>query len=171
MRFPDRDSESEPIARANGCAVVKTFTGHGVNDLFHCPPNVPHYAKNKAVGTMKPGMVKPHPLKSFVILMANTFPAPGVHHRTRAFQSGYGHPRLTVGLTLDRCSTWERTGKRSTGLTIGPPPQSTANAVLSSKRLYCPSSPASPYCSNLHARITETGVEVLTAGKPREDLR
>ena len=38
---------------------MKTFTGHGVNNLFHCSPNVPHYAKNKAVGTMKPGMVKP----------------------------------------------------------------------------------------------------------------
>ena len=23
--------------------------------LFHCAPNVPHYAKNKAVGVMKPG--------------------------------------------------------------------------------------------------------------------
>ena len=35
--------------------------GHGVADadpclrLFHCAPNVPHYAKNKAVGVMKPG--------------------------------------------------------------------------------------------------------------------
>lgn len=48
---------SEPIARANGCAVVRTYTGHGVNDLFHTAPNIPHYAKNKAVGTMKPGMV------------------------------------------------------------------------------------------------------------------
>ncbi|KAG6818142.1 hypothetical protein H0H87_000047 [Tephrocybe sp. NHM501043] len=48
---------SEPIARANGCATVRTYTGHGINDLFHCSPNVPHYAKNKAVGTMKPGMV------------------------------------------------------------------------------------------------------------------
>ena len=47
----------EPIARANGCAVVRTYTGHGVNDLFHCSPNIPHYAKNKAVGTMKAGMV------------------------------------------------------------------------------------------------------------------
>jgi len=46
----------EPIARANGCATVRTYTGHGINDLFHCSPNVPHYAKNKAVGTMKPGM-------------------------------------------------------------------------------------------------------------------
>ena len=35
---------------------MRTYTGHGVNDLFHTAPNVPHYAKNKAVGTMKPGM-------------------------------------------------------------------------------------------------------------------
>ena len=47
----------EPVARANGCAVVRTYTGHGVNDLFHDTPNIPHYAKNKAVGTMKAGMV------------------------------------------------------------------------------------------------------------------
>ncbi|PPR03780.1 hypothetical protein CVT24_007498 [Panaeolus cyanescens] len=54
--FRDIGKAIEPIARANGCAVVRTFTGHGVNTLFHCPPNIPHYAKNKAVGTMKPGM-------------------------------------------------------------------------------------------------------------------
>lgn len=35
---------------------MRTYCGHGVNDLFHTAPNVPHYAKNKAVGTMKPGM-------------------------------------------------------------------------------------------------------------------
>ncbi|KAJ7273680.1 peptidase M24, structural domain-containing protein [Mycena haematopus] len=49
--------DSEPIARSNGCSSVRTYTGHGINTHFHCPPNVPHYAKNKAVGTMKPGMV------------------------------------------------------------------------------------------------------------------
>ncbi|OBZ75541.1 Methionine aminopeptidase 1 [Grifola frondosa] len=48
---------SEPIARSNGCATVRTYCGHGINDLFHCAPNVPHYAKNKAIGTMKPGMM------------------------------------------------------------------------------------------------------------------
>ncbi|KAJ3998188.1 peptidase M24, structural domain-containing protein [Lentinula boryana] len=47
----------EPIARANGCAVVRTYTGHGIHELFHCSPNIPHYAKNKAVGTMKTGMI------------------------------------------------------------------------------------------------------------------
>jgi len=54
--FRDVGKVIEPIARANGCAVVRTYTGHGVNDLFHCSPNIPHYAKNKAVGTMKAGM-------------------------------------------------------------------------------------------------------------------
>eukprot|EP01046_Picozoa_sp_COSAG06_P048228 COSAG06_NODE_7167_length_2601_cov_2.086331_2_plen_183_part_00 len=38
-----------------GCAVVRTYTGHGINSLFHTAPNVPHYAKNKAVGMMHPG--------------------------------------------------------------------------------------------------------------------
>ncbi|TFK42611.1 peptidase M24, structural domain-containing protein [Crucibulum laeve] len=55
--FRDLGKVIEPIARANGCAVVRTYTGHGINDLFHCSPNIPHYAKNKAIGTMKAGMV------------------------------------------------------------------------------------------------------------------
>ena len=78
----------EPIARANGCAVVRTYTGHGINDLFHCAPNIPHYAKNKAVGTMKPGMVsslyprlsmfntlyvRPSPLNRFVFKYSFVF--------------------------------------------------------------------------------------------------
>ncbi|ESK96945.1 methionine aminopeptidase 1 [Moniliophthora roreri MCA 2997] len=54
--FRDLGKAIEPVARANGCAVVRTYTGHGIHNLFHCAPNVPHYAKNKAVGTMKPGM-------------------------------------------------------------------------------------------------------------------
>ncbi|KAF9246547.1 methionine aminopeptidase [Melanogaster broomeanus] len=54
--FRDIGKAIEPIARANNCAVVRTYTGHGINDLFHTTPNIPHYGKNKAVGTMKPGM-------------------------------------------------------------------------------------------------------------------
>merc|ERR1719291_545433 len=42
---------------AAGCAVVPSFCGHGVGRLFHGPPNVPHYKKNKAIGVMKPGHV------------------------------------------------------------------------------------------------------------------
>jgi len=106
----------EPIARANGCAVVKTFTGHGVNDLFHGSPNVPHYAKNKAVGTMKPGM-------TFTI-----------------------EPMLNLG------TSWEE---------IHWPDGWTATTIDGRR--------SAQFEETL--LITETGVEVLTAGEPREDLR
>jgi len=33
-------------ATKNGCSVVRSFCGHGVGPLFHCPPNVPHYASS-----------------------------------------------------------------------------------------------------------------------------
>jgi methionyl aminopeptidase len=46
----------EKVAKERDCSVVKTYCGHGVNRLFHCAPNVPHYAKNKAVGTAKAGI-------------------------------------------------------------------------------------------------------------------
>ena len=46
----------EKVAKSYNCSVVKTYCGHGVNQLFHCAPNVPHYAKNKAIGEAKPGM-------------------------------------------------------------------------------------------------------------------
>lgn len=46
----------EKVAKSRGCSVVKTYCGHGINQLFHCAPNVPHYAKNKAVGQAKPGV-------------------------------------------------------------------------------------------------------------------
>jgi len=103
----------EPIARANGCSSVRTYTGHGINNLFHCAPNVPHYAKNKAVGTLKPGMC-------FTI-----------------------EPMINLGGNWDEVhwpDNWTATtvdGKRS--------------AQFEETLL-----------------ITETGVEVLTAGKPRD---
>lgn len=42
-------------AQSNGFSVVKSYCGHGIHKLFHTTPNIPHYAKNKAVGVMKPG--------------------------------------------------------------------------------------------------------------------
>lgn len=44
-------------AAQNGCSVVRKYCGHGVGRLFHGPPNVPHYAKNKARGIMRPGHI------------------------------------------------------------------------------------------------------------------
>ncbi|WPG97285.1 Methionine aminopeptidase 1 [Acrodontium crateriforme] len=54
--FRDYGNIIEKIAKERNCQVVKTYCGHGINQLFHCSPNVPHYAKNKAVGEAKPGM-------------------------------------------------------------------------------------------------------------------
>jgi hypothetical protein len=49
-----------PAAMCCPCSmsVVKTYCGHGIGDLFHCAPNIPHYAHNKAVGVMKEGQVR-----------------------------------------------------------------------------------------------------------------
>jgi len=44
---------AEPL----GYSVVRAYAGHGVGRLFHQAPSIPHYAKNKAIGFMKPGHV------------------------------------------------------------------------------------------------------------------
>lgn len=54
--FRNYGNTIEATAKSRDCQVVKTYVGHGVNQLFHCAPNIPHYAKNKAVGEAKPGM-------------------------------------------------------------------------------------------------------------------
>lgn len=46
----------EKHAKSKNCSVIRTYVGHGINTVFHAPPNIPHYAKNKAVGECKPGM-------------------------------------------------------------------------------------------------------------------
>jgi len=54
--FRDFGNVIEKTAKEGGCTVNRTYCGHGTNDLFHCAPNVPHYAKNKAPHFLKPGM-------------------------------------------------------------------------------------------------------------------
>ncbi|KAF3917913.1 hypothetical protein ABW20_dc0108829 [Dactylellina cionopaga] len=56
MLFREPGNVIEKYAKSRNCSVVKTYCGHGINTLFHCAPNVPHYAKNKAVGVAKQGM-------------------------------------------------------------------------------------------------------------------
>ena len=56
MPFREPGNIIEKHAKSQNCSVIKTYCGHGVHELFHTAPNVPHYAKNKAVGTAKPGM-------------------------------------------------------------------------------------------------------------------
>lgn len=57
VMYRDLGAIIQSTAGRHGCSVVSTYTGHGVGRLFHGPPNVPHYKKNKAVGVMKPGHV------------------------------------------------------------------------------------------------------------------
>ncbi|ETW04877.1 methionine aminopeptidase, type I [Aphanomyces invadans] len=55
--YRDLGREITAVAEEQGFSVVKTYCGHGIGSLFHTTPNVPHYAKNKAVGIMKPGHI------------------------------------------------------------------------------------------------------------------
>ncbi|QSL66595.1 hypothetical protein MERGE_000977 [Pneumocystis wakefieldiae] len=54
--FRNIGSVIENYAKSRNCSTVRTYCGHGINRLFHCFPEIPHYAKNKAVGIAKPGM-------------------------------------------------------------------------------------------------------------------
>jgi methionyl aminopeptidase len=54
--FRDFGGVISKFAKAEGYSVVKSYCGHGIGTLFHSAPNVPHYAKNKAIGILKPGM-------------------------------------------------------------------------------------------------------------------
>jgi len=52
-----RDLGAVITKHVNGCGfqVDKTYCGHGIGEWFHCAPNIPHYAGNKAKFVMKPG--------------------------------------------------------------------------------------------------------------------
>lgn len=45
------------VSKAAKCSIVTTYCGHGIGELFHTSPNVPHYPKNKAKGSMQPGHI------------------------------------------------------------------------------------------------------------------
>mmetsp|Transcript_17957 Transcript_17957/g.50260 ORF Transcript_17957/g.50260 Transcript_17957/m.50260 type:complete len:372 (-) Transcript_17957:191-1306(-) len=56
VRFREMGDIISTYAGKHNFSVVKAYCGHGIGDLFHCAPDIPHYAKNKAVGVMKEGM-------------------------------------------------------------------------------------------------------------------
>ena len=47
-----------------GFQVVRSYCGHGICDLFHCAPNLPHYAHNKVC------------IQATLIMPSITFPCP-----------------------------------------------------------------------------------------------
>ena len=48
--------EIEKCANDQGFNVIPAFTGHGIADYFHGPPDILHFS-NSAPGVMKPGMI------------------------------------------------------------------------------------------------------------------
>ncbi|KAL6494086.1 Microtubule-associated protein 1A [Orobanche gracilis] len=56
VRFREIGEIINRHASMSGLSVVRSYCGHGIGELFHCAPNIPHYAtENKAVGVMKAG--------------------------------------------------------------------------------------------------------------------
>ncbi|ODM91291.1 Methionine aminopeptidase 1 [Orchesella cincta] len=55
MKYRDVGNIIQKHAQGSGFSVVRSYCGHGIHRLFHTTPSIPHYAKNKAVGVMKPG--------------------------------------------------------------------------------------------------------------------
>ncbi|GAA6025889.1 hypothetical protein JCM11491_001725 [Sporobolomyces phaffii] len=55
FQYQDVGKTIEFVASKRGFSTNKTYVGHGINQLFHCAPNVPHYAGNRASGTMRVG--------------------------------------------------------------------------------------------------------------------
>eukprot|EP00461_Guttulinopsis_vulgaris_P003566 UN03567 len=55
--FRDFGAAVSQSIRKHGYSSVRSYCGHGIGALFHCMPNIPHYADNKAAGSCKPGMV------------------------------------------------------------------------------------------------------------------
>jgi len=54
-RYREIGNVIQKHVQQHGYSVVKSYCGHGIHTLFHTAPNVPHYAKNSAVGVMKAG--------------------------------------------------------------------------------------------------------------------
>lgn len=155
---------SEPVARANNCAVVRTYTGHGINDLFHTAPTIPHYAKNKAIGIMKPGMVS-----GLSMTFQNRFLVDPKSHQcftiepVSTFLDGGDHDLLIYTQMINLGTHWDTQhwDDSWTATTI----DGKRSAQFEETLLYVILPLACDLYLPLDISITETGVEVLTAGK------
>ncbi|KAL7424148.1 Methionine aminopeptidase 1 [Cryptotrichosporon argae] len=55
--FREIGNKIDEVIRPLGYSIVRRYTGHGVNQLFHGLPTIVHYAGSKTPGKMEPGMV------------------------------------------------------------------------------------------------------------------
>ena len=63
----------QAYAEANGCSVVRDYTGHGIGRTFHCEPSIPHFGIRGEGVRLKKGMC-------FTIEPMINLGAPGVRH-------------------------------------------------------------------------------------------
>lgn len=56
-RIGDIGAAIQEYAEGHGFSVVRNFVGHGVNRVFHCPPQVPHFGVRGKGTKIRPGMV------------------------------------------------------------------------------------------------------------------
>ncbi|KAL7416638.1 peptidase M24, structural domain-containing protein, partial [Mrakia frigida] len=47
----------ESVVKPKGYSIVTRYTGHGINQLFHCGPNILHYGHSKMPGFMREGNI------------------------------------------------------------------------------------------------------------------
>lgn len=56
-RLGDIGAAIQEYAESHGFSVVRNFVGHGINRVFHCPPQVPHFGTKGKGKKLRPGMV------------------------------------------------------------------------------------------------------------------
>jgi methionyl aminopeptidase len=47
----------EAHATRFGCTIFRAYCGHGIGELFHCPPEIPHYDERSADTPLMEGMI------------------------------------------------------------------------------------------------------------------
>jgi methionyl aminopeptidase len=56
-RIGDIGAAIQEYAESQGFSVVRDFVGHGINRVFHTPPQIPHYGTRGTGKRLRPGMV------------------------------------------------------------------------------------------------------------------
>jgi methionyl aminopeptidase len=56
-RIGDIGAAIQEYAEAQGFSVVQDFVGHGISNVFHTAPQIPHYGKRGTGRRLRPGMV------------------------------------------------------------------------------------------------------------------
>ncbi len=52
-----RCSNLHSLAESQGFSVVRDFVGHGISNIFHTAPDIPHYGTRGKGRVLRPGMV------------------------------------------------------------------------------------------------------------------